>query len=167
MSIKPERDCKYSDWIFIQHYHIREYLVGFWWGSANSKRNHRGRRSTKVKRTDHQMLFDTGNKRNHITGQLADNLQMPIKKNPHHWTASRKPSVTKQCIRDPDRQHVQRIKTQTTADSCYRTHAVNERWIVSTIESQCCTKEMTGTLQRACIDTKKIEHLIKGIIFAD
>lgn len=26
------------------------------------------------------MLFDTGNKRNHITGQLADNLQMPIKK---------------------------------------------------------------------------------------
>lgn len=80
MSIKPERDCKYIDWIFIQHYHIREYLVGFWWGSANSKRNHRGRRSTKIKRTDHQMLFDTGNKRNHITGQLADNLQMPIKK---------------------------------------------------------------------------------------
>lgn len=89
-------------------------------------------------------LLDTGSQRTHITERQG-----------------RKTSVANLWIWDPNSLHFWHIKTQTAADSCYWTQTVKARWIVSALESQCCT------LQRASITTQNIKHLLKDITLAD
>ena len=96
-----------------------------------------------------RLLLDTGSQRSYITEQLADKLQLPIK-------GSETLTVYTFNTSKPRQLHALvtelRLLTKDGLSLHLRVNVV---------------PKITGTLQRACFDAKKIEHLLKDITLAD
>ncbi|KAK2559409.1 hypothetical protein P5673_018033 [Acropora cervicornis] len=96
-----------------------------------------------------RLLLDTGSQRSYITEQLADKLQLPIKGSETLTVYTFNTSKPRQ-LQTPVTEL--RLLTKDGSSLHLRVDVV---------------PKITGTLQRACFDTKKIEHLLKDITLAD
>ena len=96
-----------------------------------------------------RLLLDTGSQRSYITEQLADKLQLPIKGSETLTVYTFNTSKPRQ-LQTPVTEL--RLLTKDGSSLHLRVNVV---------------PKITGTLQRACFDTKKIEHLLKDITLAD
>ncbi|XP_068735663.1 uncharacterized protein [Montipora capricornis] len=95
-----------------------------------------------------RLLLDTGRQRSYITEQLADKLQLPIKGSETLTVYTFNTSKPRQ-LQTPVTEL--RLLTKDGSSLHLRVNVV---------------PKITGTLQRACFDTKKIEHLLKDITLA-
>nr|XP_058965776.1 uncharacterized protein LOC131792425 [Pocillopora verrucosa] len=96
-----------------------------------------------------RLLLDTGSQRSYITEQLADKLQLPIKGSETLTVYTFNTSKPRQ-LQTPVTEL--RLLTKDGSSLHLRVNVV---------------PKITGTLQRACFDRKKIEHLLKDITLAD
>lgn len=96
-----------------------------------------------------RLLLDTGSQRTYITEQLAEKLQLPI--NGSEILTVYTFSTTKP----------RQLQTPVTELRLLMKDGSSLHLRVNVV------RKITGTLQRACINTKKIEHLLKDITLAD
>ena len=96
-----------------------------------------------------RLLLDTGSQRSYITEQLADKPQLPIKGSETLTVYTFNTSKPRQ-LQTPVTEL--RLLTKDGSSLHLRVNVV---------------PKITDTLQRACFDTKKIEHLLKDITLAD
>ena len=96
-----------------------------------------------------RLLLDTGSQRSYVTEQLADKLQLPIKGSETLTVYTFNTSKPRQ-LQTPVTEL--RLLTKDGSSLHLRVNAV---------------PKITGTLQRACFDTKKIEHILMDITLAD
>ena len=95
-----------------------------------------------------RLLLDTGSQRSYITEQLADKLQLQIKGSETLTVYTFNTSKPRQ-LQTPVTEL--RLLTKDGSSLHLRVNVV---------------PKITGTLQRACLDTKNIEHLLKDITLA-
>ncbi|XP_044180058.1 uncharacterized protein LOC114970531 [Acropora millepora] len=96
-----------------------------------------------------RLLLDTGSQRSYITEQLADKLQLPIKGSETLTVYTFNTSKPRQ------------LQTPVTELRLLTKDGSSLHLTVNVVP------KITGTLQRACFDTKKIEHLLKDITLTD
>ncbi|XP_029206831.2 uncharacterized protein LOC114970535 [Acropora millepora] len=96
-----------------------------------------------------RFLLDTGSQTSYVTEQLADKLQLPIKGSETLTVYTFNTSKPRQ-LQTPVTEL--RLLTKDGSSLHLRVNVV---------------PKITDTLQRACFDTKKIEHLLKDITLAD
>ena len=103
----------------------------------------------KSRRQAIRLLLDTGSQRTYITEQLAEKLQLPINGSETLTVYTFSTSKPKQ------------LQTPVTELRLLMKDGSSLHLRVNVVP------KITGTLQRACFDTKKIEHLLKDISLAD
>ena len=96
-----------------------------------------------------RLLLDTGSQRTYITEQLAEKLQLPIKGSETMTVYTFSTSKPRQ------------LQTPVTELRLLMKDGSSLHLRVNVVP------KITGTLQRACFDTKKIEHLLQDMSLAD